>query len=282
MGREAIVLPCDIADADRVENAAARAERELGPIGVWVNNAMNSVFAHFWDTRPAEFRRVTEVTYLGYVHGTMAALKRMRPRNEGVIVQVGSALAYRGIPLQSAYCGAKHAIQGFTDSLRCELEHEGSKIKVPMVQLPALNTPQFLWSEAKLPNTPQPVPPIFQPEVAAKAIYWAATHPNTREPNVTWKTWLAINGDKLGPRFADWYLARTGFESQQTEEPLSPGRPSNLWDPLDHDRDYGAHGPFDARAKPRSLWWSAREHWKPLLAGVLAAGTAGTLLRRME
>jgi NAD(P)-dependent dehydrogenase (short-subunit alcohol dehydrogenase family) len=251
-GGRAVVLPCDVADAAAVDAAAQRVEDELGPIDVWVNDAMAAVLAFVHETDPADFRRVTEVTYLGCVHGTMAALKRMRPRNRGVIVQVGSALAYRAIPLQASYCGAKFAIRGFTDALRTELEHEGSGVRVTMVQLPGLNTPQFTWVRTTLRKQPQPVPPIFQPEVAAQGIVLAAERPR-RELWVGGSTVITILGNKLAPWFADWYLARTNVKAQQTDKPLDPGRPDYLHEPLDDDEDHGAHGPFDDQAKSRSL-----------------------------
>jgi NAD(P)-dependent dehydrogenase (short-subunit alcohol dehydrogenase family) len=226
-GGRALVLPTDIADAEQVEAAAAAVEDQLGPIDIWVNNAMVSVFSPAKEMTPAEFKRVTEVTYLGYVYGTLAALRRMLPRDRGVIVQVGSALAYRGIPLQSAYCGAKHAIQGFAESLRCELLHDGSNVRVTMVQMPALNTPQFSWVKSRLPRKPQPVPPIFQPEAAADAIVHAAHH-YRREWFVGWPTVKAIMGNKIAPGFGDWYLARTGYEAQQYDGPAALDRPHNL------------------------------------------------------
>ena len=271
-GGRALVLPADVADAGAIEDAAARVERELGPIDVWVNNAMASVFAPVAETTAEEFRRVTEVTYLGYVHGTMAALKRMLPRDRGAIVQVGSALAYRGIPLQAAYCGAKHAIQGFTESLRAELLHEGSKVRLTMAQLPALNTPQFGWTRSRLPRKAQPVPPIYQPEVAAEAIHWAAHH-DRRELYVGLSTSLVLLGNKFAPGLGDRYLARTGYDSQQTGEPRDPTLADNLWEPVDEERDYGARGAFDDRAHERSpqLWATTHRNW--LLAG--AAGLAG-------
>src|SRR5512145_2901551 len=202
LGGKALVLPTDVADADQVEAAAAAVEEQLGPIDIWINNGMVSVFSPIKEMTCEEFRRVTEVTYLGYVYGTLAALKHMLPRDRGVIVQVGSALAYRGIPLQAAYCGAKHAVQGFNDSLRCELLHDGSNVRLTMVQLPALNTPQFSWVKSRLPRKPQPVPPIFQPEVAAEAILWAA-HQRRAEVYVGWPSAKAIVGNKLAPRLAD-------------------------------------------------------------------------------
>ncbi len=250
-GSRALPIPVDVADADAVEAAAARVERELGPIDVWVNDAMESVFAPVTETTPDEYRRVTEVNYLGYVHGTLAALRRMKPRDSGVIVQVGSALAYRSIPLQSAYCGSKHAIVGFTDALRCELIHDGSNVKITAVHLPALNTPQFGWVRSRLANRAQPVPPIFEPEVAARAILHAAKHPR-RELFVGGPTLLAVWGQKLLPNVLDWYLGRTGYAAQQTGEPR-PDRPDNLDAPVDHTEDHGAQGRFGARAKQRSV-----------------------------
>ena len=227
LGGKGVAVPADVADADQVEAAAARIENELGPIDVWVNNAMTTVFAPVAETTPAEFKRATEVTYLGTVYGTMAALRRMLPRNAGRIIQVGSALAYRSIPLQAAYCGAKHAIAGFTDSLRSELVHDNRKIHLTMVQLPAMNTPQFTWCRSKMPRRPQPVPPIFQPEVAAERIVWASHH-QRREVFVGGSTVLAIEANKIAPALADYYLGRTGFDSQQTQEPAAKDRPDNL------------------------------------------------------
>ena len=272
LGGRALVLPLDVADAEAVEAAAARVEEELGPIDVWVNNAMTSVFAPVTETTAEEFRRVTEVTYLGYVHGSLSALKRMLPRDRGIIVQVGSALAYRGIPLQAAYCGAKHAIQGFCDSLRTELLHDGSNVRLTMVQLPAVNTPQFDWVKSRLPNRAQPVPPIFQPEVIAEAILFAADN-DRREVWVGWPVVKAIVGNRLVPWYADQRLAQSGYQSQQTDEPRDPDRPSNLWEPVDDDRDWGAHGRFDDRAKAHSTQLWATEH-RGLLA-TAAAGLAG-------
>lgn len=248
-GGRAVIAQTDVADADQVEQAAERIEQELGPIDVWVNNAMTTVFSPLRDITPAEFRRATEVTYLGTVYGTMSALRRMSRRNRGTIVQVGSALAYRAIPLQAPYCGAKHAVRGFTDSLRSELLHEGQNIGLTMVQLPALNTPQFSWCRTRLPNHPQPVPPIFQPEVAARGIVWAAEH-CPRELNVGWTTSLTINGNKLLPGYGDHYLAKNGWEGQQTGDPVDPDRPSNLFEPV--PGDHGAHGVFDPRATDHS------------------------------
>src|SRR5215207_7891361 len=270
-GGKALLVPTDVSDAGAVEQAARRVEEEIGPIDVWVNNAMTSVFSPVKEMTPDEFRRVTAVTYLGYVYGTLAALRRMLPRDRGIIIQVGSTLAYRGIPLQAAYCGAKHAIQGFNESLRCELLHDGSQVRVTMVQLPALNTPQFDWVKTRLPRHPQPVPPIFQPEVAADAIVWAAEHPR-REVNVGLSTTLAILGDKMAPGLLDRYLARTGVAAQQTDQPLDPSRPHNLQEPVDGTRDFGAHGDFDHLAHSRSWQW-----WETKHRGALALTTGGVI-----
>jgi short-subunit dehydrogenase len=250
-GATALVIPTDVSENDQVEAAAARAESELGPIDVWVNDAMASVFGRVHELAPEDFRRVTEVTYLGTVYGTMAALARMRPRDRGVIVQVGSALSYRAIPLQASYCGAKFAIRGFTDALRTELMHEGSGVRVTMVQLPGLNTPQFTWVRTTLRRQPQPVPPIYQPELAADAIVTAAANPR-RELWLGVNTAITIIGNHIAPRLADRYLAKTNVKAQQTDEPLDPSRPDYLHEPLDVSGDRGAHGPFDARAKPRT------------------------------
>ena len=252
MGGKGLAVPTDVADPDAVDAAAERVESDLGPIDVWVNNAMVSVFAPFKDISADDFRRVTVVTYLGYVHGTMSALHRMLPRDRGVIVQVGSALAYRAIPLQSAYSGAKHAIEGFTESLRCELTHDNSSVRVTSVQLPAINTPQFHWVKTTLRRHPQPVPPIFQPEVAADAIVWAAEHPR-REYWVGWPTARAIVANRLVPGLLDRYLSRHGFDSQQTDRPIDSDRPDNLHEPS--SADFGAHGEFDDHAKTRSVLW---------------------------
>lgn len=273
LGGKALILPTDVASAEQVEAAAERVESEFGPIDVWVNNAMTTVFARFLDITPEEYRRATEVTYLGTVYGTLAALKRMYPRDRGVIVQVGSALAYRAIPLQAPYCGAKHAVRGFTDSIRSELLHDHSNVHLTMVQLPALNTPQFNWCKTKLPNHPQPVPPIYQPEVAARAIVWAA-HERRREVNVGYPSALTIWLNKLFPALGDHYLARNGFESQQTATPIDPHRPSNLFNTV--AGDYGAHGIFDAEAMSESLQFRATQHRQWLLLGAAAAGLAVT------
>ncbi len=268
-GGDAIVLLADVADADRVDRCATTLEETFGPIDVWVNNAMTSVFSPVSEMTADDYRRVTEVTYLGVVHGTLSALRRMRPRNRGAIVQVGSALAYRGIPLQSAYCAAKHAVQGFCDSLRAELLHEHSGVTVGMVQMPAVNTPQFEWSKSRLPHRAQPVPPIFQPEVAAHAVRWAADH-GVRELYVGLPAATAIVGNKVAPRLGDYYLARTGYESQQTGELENPDRPNNLHAPVDSERDFGTHGRFDDRARPSSWYLWVATH-KPLLAAASLA-----------
>jgi NAD(P)-dependent dehydrogenase (short-subunit alcohol dehydrogenase family) len=277
-GSRALAISTDVADGGAVDAAAGRIEEELGPIDIWVNNAMTSVFAPFKDFEREEFRRVTEVTYLGVVHGTMAALSRMLPRDQGCIVNVGSALAYRGIPLQSAYCGAKHAIQGFTESVRCELLHDGSNVRITMVQLPALNTPQFDVVESKLPRHAQPVPPIYQPEVAGHAIVWASRH-DRREVWVGGTTVATIGANAVAPGLLDRYLGRTGFDSQQTNRPEDPGRPSNLWEPLPGDR--GAHGGFDRRSHPRSLqlWATTHRAWMGL-AGLAGAALIGIASRQ--
>ena len=276
-GGKAIMLPTDVADADQVERAAERAENELGPINIWVNNAMTTIFAPLNEITPAEFKRATEVTYLGFVYGTMAALKRMLPRDSGTIVQVGSALAYRSIPLQSAYCGAKHGMVGFTDALRCELIHQKSRVHITVVDLPGMNTPQFSWCRTRLPRHPQPVPPIYEPEIAAEAIYWAAHH-KRRELFVGAPTMMSIYGQDIAPGFADWYLGKNGYDSQQTPDPVKPDRPDNLFEPV--SGDYAAHGEFSNRAKNFSLqvWLDLRR--KPL--AIAAAGLAGisTLLWR--
>src|SRR5438477_2766604 len=273
-GGKALVVLVDVANADEVEAAAAQIEAELGEIDIWINNAMVSVFSPIKEMTPEEFRRVTEVTFLGCVYGTLAALKRMLPRNRGVIVQVGSALAYRSIPLQAAYCAAKHAIRGFTESLRCELIHDKSNVGVTMVQLPALNTPQFGWVKSRLPRKAQPVPPIFQPEVAAEAIYFAAHQPR-REFYVGAPSVAVIVGNKFAPGLLDRYLADTGYDSQQYDGPEDPDRVHNLWQPV--SGDHGAHGAFDARAKECSpqLWTS--EHRTLIAMGVAALAISGLL-----
>jgi NAD(P)-dependent dehydrogenase (short-subunit alcohol dehydrogenase family) len=272
LGGTALPLPVDVADFEAIDRAAERAEAELGPIDVWVNVAFTSVFAPFTQITPAEFRRVTEVAYLGYVHGTMAALKRMVPRDRGTIVQVGSALGYRSIPLQSAYCGAKHAVNGFTESVRCELLHDKSGVRLTVVQMPAVNTPQFSWVRSRLPRNPQPVPPIYQPEVAAEGVVFAAAHPERKEYWVGGSTVATILAQKLAPPLLDRYLARTGYDSQQTGRRAAPGRCGNLWQPVDEPpgTDQGAHGSFDERSRDHSGHLAAAE----------SAETAGSAVTR--
>jgi NAD(P)-dependent dehydrogenase (short-subunit alcohol dehydrogenase family) len=272
LGGSAFVMATDVADFAQVDAAAGAVEAALGPIDVWVNNAMATVFARFLDVHPDEFRRATEVTYLGAVHGTMAALRRMVPRDRGTVVQVGSALSYRAIPLQSAYCGAKFAMRGFTDSVRTELMHDGSNVWITMVQLPAVNTPQFSWCRTKLPKHPQPVPPIFDPEVPAEAVYWAAHH-RRRELDVGFSAVKAIVGNKLAPRFADGYLARTGFDSQQVQDMPVGERRDNLFEAIPDEAS--TRGIFDAQAKRRSYQLYLTMH-RRLLAGLLA-GAAGAV-----
>lgn len=278
LGGKGLAAAADVADADQVEEAAARIENELGPIEVWVNNAMTTVFARVIDVTPAEFKRATEVTYLGTVYGTMSALRRMLPRNAGRIIQVGSALAYRSIPLQAAYCGAKHAIAGFTDSLRTELIHDRKNIHLTMVQLPAMNTPQFTWCRSKMPNHPQPVPPIFRPEVAAERIVWASHH-NRREVFVGAPTVVAIEGNKLAPALADYYLGRTGFDSQQTQEPIPKDRPDNLFEPV--PGDFGAQGVFGQQAhEEAATTWLAQHKGATALAGTALGILAFAIKKR--
>jgi len=262
-GGRALPIPTDVSDAAAVHAAADTAARKFGHIDIWINNAMVSVFSPVKEMRPEEYKRATEVTYLGVVYGTQAALRHMLPRNRGAIIQVGSALAYRSIPLQSAYCGAKHAIVGFTDSLRCELIHDRSNVRVSVVHMPALNTPQFEWVKSRIEHKPQPVPPIFEPEVGAQAVYWAAHH-DRREVYVGGSTVGAIVGNKLAPGLLDRYLGRTGFKSQQTCEPDNPSRTNNLWAPADANQDHGAHGSFDNRAHRFSLQLWVDLHRKAL------------------
>ena len=275
-GGRALTLAVDVAEAEQVEQAAATVERELGPIDVWVNVAFTSVFAPFWEISAEEYARVTQVSYLGYVHGTMSALRRMRSRDRGTIVQVGSALAYRGIPLQTAYCGSKHAIQGFHEALRCELLHEGSGVRVTMVQMPAVNTPQFSWVLSRLPRQAQPVPPIYQPEVAARGVLYAADHPRRREYWVGGSTVGTLVANAFAPGLLDRYLARTGFDSQQTNQPREPDQPVNLWEPADRDEDFGAHGRFDERSTMRSpQLWASQHHG--LVGTALGAAVAAAV-----
>lgn len=278
LGGQAIIIQADVVDAAALDDAASRVEEAFGPIDVWVNNAMVTVYGRLLDIEPEEYRRVTDVCYHGQVYGAMAALRRMRPRNRGVIVSVGSALAYRGIPLQSAYCGAKHAIVGMLDSLRSELLSEGSEVRVVEVHLPAMNTPQFLWGRTRLPNKPQPVPPIFQPEMAADAVVYAATEgSNRRSILVGGPTVEVVMGNKIAPRLGDHYLARNGVGDQMLEEPVDEDRQDNLFDPV--EGDFGAHGPFDDRAKETSVqYWLTRRKRLLTTAGAGLAAVGGALL----
>jgi len=275
-GGKALILPVDVADAVEVQRAADEVERQLGPIDIWVNNAMTSVFSPIKEMTAEEFKRVTEVTYLGYVYGTLAALKYMLPRDRGTIVHVGSALAYRSIPLQAAYCASKHAVLGFFASLRTELIHDESNVKTTMVQMPALNTPQFAWVRSRLPRKAQPVPPIYQPEVAARLIYHAAHHAERREWYASWSVLKAIFGNKIVPSYADHYLAKNGYDSQQYDGWEDPNRPDNLFHPL--RGDYGAHGTFDCRAKSWSAEAWAESHSGALATMLLGVGIAGAAL----
>jgi len=278
LGRRAVDISVDVADAGLVEAAADRVERELGPIDVWVNDAMATIFSPFSEITPEEFRRATEVTYFGFVWGTRSALKRMKSRNRGIIIQVGSALAYRSIPLQSPYCGAKHAMKGFTEAVRCELIHEKSAVELVMAHMPALNTPQFSWGRTHLPRHPQPVPPIFQPEVGARAVVYLSHHPR-REYWVAWPTVEAITGEKVCPGALDHYLASAAWDGQMTDEPVSTDRPDNLFEPV--RGPYGAHGEFDRRARRDSGQSWANRHRGLLftVAAGLAAGAVGLLAR---
>lgn len=269
-GGVALAIPTDVSDPDAVEAAAKQAERDLGPIDVWIGNAMTAVFAPVSQMKPEEYKRVTEVTYLGQVYGALAALKRMRPRNRGKLVFVGSALAYRGIPLQSSYCAAKHAIQGFVDSLRTELLHERSRITLTMVQLSGFNTPQFGWVRNKLPEKPRPLGRCYQPELAAEGIHWAAHH-KRRELIIGYPAVKAILGNKVAPQLGDWALAREGFGGQQTDQPAPPDAPDNLFAPV--EGDFGAHGPFDGEALPGSKQLFLTTHRnQAAMAGGIAAG----------
>ncbi len=271
-GGKALTIPTDVADHAAVDDAADQAEAHFGPIDVWVNVAFTSVFAPFSEIKAEEFKRVTEVSYLGFVYGTMAALSRMRPRNSGTIVQVGSALGQRSIPLQSAYCGAKHAINGFTESVRCELLHEGSQVRITVVQMPAFNTPQFSWVLSRLPRHPQPVAPIYQPEVAARCVVYAADHPERKQYWVGDSTAVTLTAQKFIAPLLDRYLGRTGYDSQQTSDRVDGEKPNNLWQPVDQEpgSDHGAHGGFDHQSHAYSpqLWLS--QH--PRLATAATAG----------
>jgi NADP-dependent 3-hydroxy acid dehydrogenase YdfG len=278
LGGAALALPTDVAEAEQVEAAAAAVEERFGAIDIWVNDAMATIFAPFTEITAEEFTRATEVTYLGTVFGTMAALRRMVPRDQGAVVQVGSALAYRAIPLQSAYCGGKFAVRGFTDSVRTELMHTKSRVWISMVQLPAVNTPQFNWCRTKLPKHPQPVPPIFQPEVPAQAVVWAAHH-RRREITVGGSAVKAIVGQKLAPRLADWYLARTGYDSQQIADmPVAADRPDNLFEPVPDEA--ATHGMFDRQAAERSTQLWLNTHRGLVASAIGAVGLTSAFLRR--
>ena len=281
LGGKALAIPTDVADHEQVEAAAVAVEEHFGEIDTWVNDAMSTVFARFIDTEPEEFKRATEVTYLGAVYGTMSALKRMKARDRGKIVQVGSALSYRAIPLQAAYCGAKFGIRGFTDSIRTELLNDKSKVGITMVQLPGVNTTQFSWCRSKLPLHPTPVPPIYQPEIPAEAVYWAAHH-HRRELWVGYSTLQAIIGTLIAPSIADRYLAWKGIEGQQVKDmPVSPDRPSNLFEPVPGVA--ATHGIFDDKAKTTSpQLWATTHRWllAGATAGALAAGVAGVVGRK--
>jgi NAD(P)-dependent dehydrogenase (short-subunit alcohol dehydrogenase family) len=278
-GRRALPLPVDVADDQAVREAAARAESELGEITLWVNVAFAGSLAFSWDTTMDEFRRMTEVTYYGQVYGTLAALELMRPRNRGVVVNVGSAMAYRSIPLQAPYCGAKHAVKGFTESVMCELAHEKSKVKVCMVQLPGLNTTQFHWNLNKMRKHPMPVPPIFQPELPARAIAFLAEHPR-RNMWVGVSTAYTILGERLAPKLLDLYLGRTGIKSQQTDREL-PRLGSNVFEPQDDREDQGAHGGFDDQAHARDpQLWLSMHRWAVAAGLGTAAVLAGSVMGR--
>jgi len=278
LGGQAMIQALDVADAEAVEQAASAVESEFGPIDVWINNAMVSVYSPIKEMSADEFRRVTEVTYLGYVNGTLAALRRMLPRDRGIIIQVGSALAHRSIPLQSAYCASKHAIMGFHESLLSELIHDGSRVRATMVQMPAMNTPQFDWAKSRLPHRVQPVPPIFQPEVGADAVHHAVRHDVGRELLVAWPTVKAVVGEKFVPGYIDRKLGESGYAGEETSEPADPDRPDNLWLPA--PGSYGAHGRFDDRSRDTSveLWLAKKRPWIAL-AGAVAFGAALGQLR---
>jgi NAD(P)-dependent dehydrogenase (short-subunit alcohol dehydrogenase family) len=274
-GQQALPIKVDVADDAAVRRAAQQIETELGEIDVWVNVAFSGSLAYSWDTPMADFRRMTEVTYYGQVYGMMAALEHMRPRNRGVVINVGSALAFRSIPLQSAYCGAKHAVYGFTESVMTELLHEGSKVKVCSVQLPGLNTPQFNWNMNKMPQHPQPVAPVYQPELPARAIVFLAEHPR-RNMWVGLSTAYTILGERLAPKLLDWYLGKTGISGQQTDQDL-PRWGSNVYEPQDETEDRGAHGAFDSKAHEKDPWTWASMHRRALLGGTLATAAAGVV-----
>ena len=270
LGGKAAFCVTDVADYAQVETAAAFVEKEFGPIDVWINNAMVSMYAPFWEISAEEYKHITEVTYLGQVYGTMAALKRMRPRDHGTIVQVGSALAQRSIPLQSAYCGAKHAIAGFTESIRSELIHEKSSVQITIVHLPGVNTTQFEWTKNRMPHEPRPTGPIYQPEVAAEGIVFAAEHPERKKVIVGMPALQAIVGEKFIPGTLDHYLAHAAWEGSQLPQPKDPNKPDNFWQPIAGDR--GSHGPFDAQSRNRSAQLWATEHRTGLFATLLGIG----------
>jgi NAD(P)-dependent dehydrogenase (short-subunit alcohol dehydrogenase family) len=272
LGGEALALPTDVADYDAVDAAAAATEEAFGEIDIWINDAMTTVFAFFDEIEHDEFRRATEVTYLGAVWGTHVALGRMLPRDRGTIVQVGSAMAYRGIPLQSPYCGAKHALKGFWESVRTELKHKDANIHMPMVQLPGLNTPQFDHCRSKMPDKPMPVPPIYQPEVAAEAVHLAAHDRRRRQVFVGAPTWYTVLGERIAPWLGDWYMARTGVGSQQTGQRIDAPRRGNLFEPVDDDR--GAHGDFDAQAHAHSPLLALSRRRRPLAAAAAIGAVA--------
>jgi NADP-dependent 3-hydroxy acid dehydrogenase YdfG len=275
LGGQALVLPLDVSDYKALEEALKKVEDAFGSIDIWVNDAMVSVFSPVKEMQPDEYKRVTEVTYLGYVYGTMVAMKSMLPRDKGIIIQIGSALAYRSIPLQSAYCGAKHAIYGFTESLRTELLHDKSRIRVVMMELPAVNTPQFSWVKSRLPNKPQPVPPIFQPEVIARAVIHASHHPR-REYKIAWPAIKASLGEKFAANYADHYLAAHGYSGQQTGTPVNPDRQDNLWRPV--EGDHGARGTFNKRAANFSpVFWFSKNRFR-LACTFLAVAVLGAII----
>src|SRR5699024_4907967 len=278
LGGQALAIHCDVSDPEQVESVADQVEAELGPIEVWINNAMVSVFSPLDQITPDEFKRVTEVTYLGQVYGTMAALKRMLPRNKGSVILAGSALAYRGIPLQSAYCGAKHGIHGFFESLRSELIHENSDVNVSMVQLPAMNTTQFGFVKSRLPNKPRPMGTIYEPEVAAKVFFEVANNEHKeREVFVGFPTVQTIIGNKLIPGWLDHYLARTGYQGQQTNEPEDPNRENNLWEPI--PGDHGVRGTFDGQAWDFSpKFWAATHKWASMAGAAIVGIGIGAMV----
>ncbi len=281
LGGTAMVQQADVADFNELDGAATRIEDELGPIDVWVNTAFATIFANFETITAEEFRRATEVSYLGFVHGTMAALHRMKPRDRGTIVQVGSALGMRSVPLQSAYCGAKHAVNGFTESLRTELLHDHSNVHVTVVQMPGVNTPQFSWVRSRMPRQPRPVAPVYQPEIPARAVRYAADHPGHKQYWVGGSTVASLVGQRLVPALLDRYLARTGVSSQQTGH-RTGHRAGNLFEPLDDapGDDHGAHGAFDEQSLAISPQWWLRSHARALAAGVVTGALGMVAARR--